>query len=94
MDNTKKPQLQNPQQATINTRAGARGRDPLHYNHPYDSMRRYAGLLALRHDSPRTRHSYTGAHQLLKKCAGASRAKGPEIQQPGASEERALPQVQ
>jgi hypothetical protein len=43
---------------TLNARAGKRGRDPLDYTHPYESMRRYAELLALRHDSARTRHSY------------------------------------
>lgn len=53
MDNTKGPQHHNPN--TLNIRAGKRPRDPLH---PYDSMRRYAELLALRHDSTRTRHSY------------------------------------
>lgn len=50
---------------TINTRAGVRHRDPLEYTHPYDSMRRYAELLAVRHDSPRTRHSYYRAMRLL-----------------------------
>jgi site-specific recombinase XerD len=65
MDNSKKPQDRNPEQATTNTRAGARGRDPLQYDHPYDSMRRYAELLALRHDSPRTRHSYYRAMRLV-----------------------------
>lgn len=42
-----------------------RGRDPLDYTHPYDSMRRFAELLALRHDSPRTRHSYYRAMRLV-----------------------------
>ena len=51
--------------ATINTRAGVRQCDPLYYRHPYDSMRRYAELLAVRHDSPRTRHSYYRAMRLL-----------------------------
>ncbi len=49
----------------INTRAGQRHRDPLGYRHPYDSMRRYAELLALRHDSARTRHSYYRAMRLV-----------------------------
>jgi Phage integrase, N-terminal SAM-like domain len=39
-------------------RAGARYSDPLDYAHPYDSMRRFAQLLALRFDMVRTRHSY------------------------------------
>ena len=51
--------------STINTRAGVRQCDPLYYRHPYDSMRRYAELLAVRHDSPRTRHSYYRAMRLL-----------------------------
>ena len=50
MDNTKRPQHHNPN--TLNIRAGKRLRDPLDYHHPYDSMRRYAELLALRHDWP------------------------------------------
>lgn len=49
----------------IHMRAGQRHRDPLDYNHPYDSMRRYAELLALRHDCLRTRHSYYRAMRLL-----------------------------
>jgi hypothetical protein len=50
---------------TLNARAGQRGRDPLDYTHPYDSMRRYAELLALRHSSARTRHSYYRAMRLV-----------------------------
>ena len=66
MNNTKSPQQSNHQdQPTINTRAGRRQRDPLDYNHPYDSMRRYAELLALRHDCGRTRHSYYRAMRVL-----------------------------
>ena len=57
-------------QATLNTRAGQRHRDPLVYTHPYDSMRRYAELLALRHDSARTRHSYYRAMRLLHEHFG------------------------
>jgi site-specific recombinase XerD len=65
MDNSKNRQDRTHQQATINTRAGERHRDPLLYRHPYDSMRRFAELLALRHDSPRTRHSYYRAMRLV-----------------------------
>lgn len=65
MNNSKYPQPQTRSQTTINTRAGGRGADPLQYNHPYDSMRRYAELLALRHDSPRTRQSYYRAMRLV-----------------------------
>ncbi len=57
-------------QATLNTRAGQRHRDPLVYTHPYDSMRRYAELLALRHDSARTRHSYYRAMRLIHEHFG------------------------
>ena len=46
-------------------RAGARYRDPLDYTHPYDSMRRFAQLLALRFDMVRTRHSYYRDLRLL-----------------------------
>ena len=49
----------------LNTRAGKRLRDPLDYNHPHDSIRQFAELLALRHDSPRTRHSYYRAMRLV-----------------------------
>ncbi len=58
MDNTKTTTSRIHPQATLNTRAGQRHRDPLDYKHPYESMRRYCELLALRHDSVRTRHSY------------------------------------
>ncbi|MFZ4778635.1 MAG: tyrosine-type recombinase/integrase [Terrimicrobiaceae bacterium] len=66
MNNTKSPQHSNHQdQPSINTRAGRRQRDPLDYDHPYDSMRRYAELLALRNDCERTRHSYYRAMRVL-----------------------------
>jgi integrase/recombinase XerD len=65
MDNSKYPQDRNHPQVIINTRAGRNERDPLLYSHPYDSMRRFAELLALRHDSPRTRHSYYRAMRLV-----------------------------
>jgi integrase/recombinase XerD len=58
----------------INTRAGQHHRDPLVYRHPYDSMRRYAELLALRHDSARTRHSYYRAMRLVHEHYGADPA--------------------
>jgi integrase/recombinase XerD len=72
MDNTKRPQHHNPN--TLNIRAGKRLRDPLDYHHPYDSMRRYAELLALRHDSTRTRHSYYRAMRLVHEHFGADPA--------------------
>lgn len=53
---------------------GRGDRDPLDYTHPYDSMRRYARLLALRHDSARTRHSYYRAMRLLHEHFGVDPA--------------------
>lgn len=54
----------------ITTRADRTHRDPLGYQHPYDSMRRYAELLALRHDCLRTRYSYYRAMRLLHEHYG------------------------
>jgi len=71
MNNTK---THSNQSKIITTRAGQRHRDPLDYKHPYDSMRRYADLLALRHDCPRTRHSYYRAMRLLHEHFGADPA--------------------
>jgi len=51
--------------STISNQSGRRDSDPLNYNHPYESMRRYAELLALRHNCPRTRYSYYRAMRLL-----------------------------
>jgi len=66
MNNTKDTAFHNKNSPSlIFTRAGQQHCDPLDYNHPYDSMRRHAELLALRHDSPRTRHSYYRAMRLL-----------------------------
>ena len=71
MNNSKHP----PQPTTpITTRAGQRHRDPLAYTHPYDSMRRYAELLGVRHDSARTRHSYYRAMRLLHEHFGTDPA--------------------
>ena len=55
-------------------KAGARYADPLDYTHPYDSMRRFAQLLALRYDTARTRHSYYRALRLLHGHFGADPA--------------------
>jgi hypothetical protein len=52
-------------QIIVTTRAGRRHRDPIDYEHPYDSMRRYAELLALKYDCARTRHSYYRAMRVL-----------------------------
>lgn len=64
MSNSKITSRANPQ-PNINTCAGRRHRDPMSYQHRWDSMRRYAELLALRHDSPRTRYSYYRAMRLI-----------------------------
>lgn len=51
--------------------AGRAQRDPLDYDsHPYPSMRRFAELLALRHDNPRTRHSYYRQIRLVHEFCG------------------------
>jgi hypothetical protein len=45
--------------AVTKPKTGARYADPLDYaQHPYDSMKRFAQLLALRYDMLRTRHAY------------------------------------
>jgi site-specific recombinase XerD len=75
MNNTKRPQHSAHNTAsTINTRAGRGYRDPLVYKHPYDSMRRYAELLAVSHDSARTRHSYYRAMRLVHEHFGVDPA--------------------
>lgn len=55
----------------IRVKAGARYSDPVTCNHPYDSMRRFAQLLALRFDMVRTQHSYYRdlrlIHEFLRK---------------------------
>lgn len=46
--------------------AGCAQRDPLDYDsHPYPSMRSFAEFLALRFDTPRTRHSYYRQMRLV-----------------------------
>ena len=59
-----------PTTITYTTRADRSHRDPLGYRHPYESMRRYAELLALRHDCLRTRHAYYRAMRLLHEHYG------------------------
>jgi integrase/recombinase XerD len=51
--------------------AGRAQTDPLDYHsHPYPSMERFAGFLALRFDAPRTRHSYYRQMRLVHEfCA-------------------------
>ena len=56
-------------------KAGARYKDPLDYEqHPYDSMKRFAQLLALRYDMIRTRHSYYRDLRLLHEHYGSDPA--------------------
>lgn len=46
--------------------AGRAQRDPIDYDsHPYESMKRFAGFLALRFNTPRTRHAYYRQMRLL-----------------------------
>ena len=53
-------------QTIFTMRAGPQHRDSIDYEHPSDSMRRYAELLAaLRHDCARPRHSYYRAMRVL-----------------------------
>lgn len=80
MDNPNNQRQQAADQAPINTRAGVRYCDPLGYQHPYESMRRYAELLALRHDSSRTRHSYYRAMRLVHEHFGVDPARLSEDQ--------------
>jgi integrase/recombinase XerD len=55
--------------------AGCAQRDPLDYDsHPYPSMLRFAGFLALRFDAPRTRHSYYRQIRLVHERCGCDPA--------------------
>ena len=72
IDNSKRPDF-HPESLIISTRAGRNLADPLTYRHPYDSMRRYAQLLALRHDSSRTRHAYYRASRFFGFCHPSAR---------------------
>lgn len=54
----------------IRPRAGNRYRNPLDYDHPYPSMRRFAELLNLRHDANRTRHAYYRDMRLIHEHFG------------------------
>ena len=42
-----------------------RGRDPLAYDHRHPSMKRFAELLALRYDQPRTLQAYYRQLRLI-----------------------------
>lgn len=61
--------------------AGRDKRDPLDYDsHPYPSMQRFAGFLALRFDTPRTRHSYYRQMRLIHEFSQCDPAKITEEQ--------------
>lgn len=52
-------------------KAGCDHRDPIDYEtHPYPSMKRFAELLALRFNTPRTRHSYYRQMRLVHEYCG------------------------
>ena len=56
-------------------KAGCDQRDPIHYEtHPYPSMKRFAGLLVLRFNTPRTRHSYYRQLRLVHEFCGCDPA--------------------
>ena len=54
---------------------GRRGRDPLAYDHRHPSMKRFAELLALRYDQPRTRQAYYRQLRLIAEHAGGDPAE-------------------
>lgn len=54
---------------------GRRGRDPLAYVHRHPSMKRFAELLALRYDQPRTRQAYYRQLRLIAEHAGGDPAE-------------------
>ena len=57
----KKPKLPSNPPSKFNPQrpvAGRQERNPLDYDHPYESMAEFAKLLNLRHDTNRTRHTY------------------------------------
>lgn len=52
-------------------KAGRAQRDPIDYDsHPYPSMKQFAQFLALRFDTPRTRHSYYRQMRLVHEFCG------------------------
>jgi site-specific recombinase XerD len=53
-------------------RSGKMYPDPLHYDHLWPSMQRFAQFLALRYDSLRTRHSYYRQLRLLCEHFGSA----------------------
>jgi integrase/recombinase XerD len=62
-------------------KAGSDQRDPIHYQtHPYPSMKRFAEFLALRFNTPRTRHSYYRQMRLVHEYCAADPASVTEDQ--------------
>jgi site-specific recombinase XerD len=60
---------------------GSAQRDPIDYKtHPYPSMKAFAGLLVLRFNTPRTRHSYYRHMRLVHEHCGADPASLTEEQ--------------
>lgn len=56
-------------------KAGCDQRDPIDYEtHPYPSMKRFAELLVLRFNTPRTRHSYYRQMRLVHEHCGGDPA--------------------
>lgn len=56
-------------------KAGCAQRDPIDYDfHPYPSMKQFAGFLALRFNTPRTRHSYYRQMRLVHEFCEADPA--------------------
>ena len=54
--------------------------NPVDYEHPYESMARFADLLALRYDANRTRHSYYRQVRLIHDHCGCDPADITEAQ--------------
>jgi site-specific recombinase XerD len=69
---TKKTRQAARQNNKVTTRAGRIYRDPIDYQHHlYPSMKRFAELLVLRCDAPRTRHSYYRDLRLIQEFYNA-----------------------
>ena len=65
--------------ATIRT-TGREYVNPVDYQHPYESMARFAELLALRYDANRTRHAYYRQIRLIHEHFGSDPATLTEAQ--------------
>ena len=66
MQNTKHASTDNTHRDLSSIRTSGREyANPVDYRHPYDSMARFAELLALRYDANRTRHAYYRQLRLI-----------------------------